>query len=103
MCPQCRQPQAQCVCKQQQAARPLGDGKVRVMRETSGRGGKAVTVVRGLPLDAAALVLLGKQLKAACGTGGTVKDGVIEIQGDHADKLLALLLAQGWQAKRAGG
>lgn len=103
MCPGCRQPQAQCVCKQQQAARALGDGKVRVSRETSGRGGKAVTVVRGLPLDAAALAQLGKQLKAACGTGGTVKDGVIEVQGDHADKLLALLQAQGYTAKRSGG
>jgi translation initiation factor 1 len=103
MCPVCRQPQAQCACKSQQAAMPLGDGKVRVSRETSGRGGKAVTVVRGLPLDAAALTQLGKQLKAACGTGGTVKDGVIEIQGDHADKLLALLLAQGYSAKRSGG
>lgn len=103
MCPQCRQPQAQCRCRAQAAAQPLGDGRVRVSRETQGRGGKAVTVVRGLPLDATALAQLGRQLKAACGTGGTVKDGVIEIQGDHADKLLALLQAQGWQAKRAGG
>ena len=103
MCPVCRQSESQCVCKAQAAARVQGDGKVRVTRETSGRGGKAVTVVRGLPLDAAALQVLGKQLKAACGTGGTVKDGVIEIQGDHADKLLALLLAQGYAAKRAGG
>ncbi len=103
MCPACRRPQAQCTCKSQQAAQALGDGKVRVTRETSGRGGKAVTVVRGLPLDAAALGQLGKQLKAACGTGGTVKDGVIEVQGDHADKVLALLLAQGYAAKRAGG
>lgn len=103
MCPVCRKPQAQCACKSQQATQPLGDGKVRVTRETSGRGGKAVTVVRGLPLDAAALTQLGKQLKAACGSGGTVKDGVIEVQGDHADKVLALLQAQGYAAKRAGG
>jgi len=103
MCPACRQPLAQCRCQAQQAARPLGDGRVRVSRETQGRGGKAVTVVRGLPLDAAALAQLGKQLKAACGTGGTVKEGVIEVQGDHADKLLALLQAQGYAAKRAGG
>ncbi len=103
MCPDCRQPLVQCRCQAQQAARPLGDGRVRVSRETQGRGGKAVTVVRGLPLDAAALAQLGKQLKAACGTGGTVKDGVIEVQGDHGDKVLALLLAQGFAAKRAGG
>ena len=103
MCPACRQPQSQCACKAQDAARVLGDGKVRVTRETSGRGGKAVTVVRGLPLDAAALQALGKQLKAACGTGGTVKDGVVEVQGDHADKVLAWLNARGYAAKRAGG
>lgn len=103
MCPDCRHPLARCVCKLQQATQPLGDGKVRVTRETSGRGGKAVTVVRGLPLDATALARLGKQLKAACGTGGTVKDGLVEVQGDHCDKVLALLQAQGYAAKRAGG
>lgn len=103
MCPVCRHPLAQCVCKSRQAAQPLGDGKVRVARETSGRGGKAVTVVRGLPLDAVALTQLGKQLKAACGTGGTVKDSVIEVQGDHCDKVLALLLSLGYAAKRSGG
>ena len=103
ICPSCRHPQSQCVCKAQAAARVQGDGKVRVSRETSGRGGKAVTVVRGLPLDAAALQQLGKQLKAACGTGGTVKDGVVEVQGEHVDKVLALLQAQGYAAKRSGG
>jgi translation initiation factor 1 len=103
MCPLCGQPLAQCSCRQQAAARVLGDGRVRVSRETQGRGGKAVTVVRGLPLDATALTQLGKQLKAACGSGGTAKDGVIEVQGDHVDKVLGLLQAQGYQAKRAGG
>ena len=102
-CPACRQALAQCRCRQQEAARAVGDGRVRVTRETQGRGGKAVTVVRGLPLDAAALATLGKQLKAACGSGGTAKDGVIEVQGDHVDKVLALLQAQGYAAKRAGG
>lgn len=103
MCPDCRQPQSACVCKAQAAARVQGDGRVRVMRETSGRGGKAVTVVRGLPLDAAALQTLGKQLKAACGTGGTVKDGVVEVQGDHMEKVLHWLCKQGYAAKKAGG
>jgi translation initiation factor 1 len=103
MCPQCRQPQDRCACQAQAAARVLGDGQVRVRRETSGRGGKAVTVVRGLPLDEAALQALGKQLKAACGTGGTVKDGVVEVQGDHVDKVLAWLSKQGYAAKKAGG
>jgi translation initiation factor 1 len=68
-----------------------------------GRGGKAVTVVRGLPLDPAALEKLGKQLKAACGSGGTVKDGVVEVQGDHCEKVMTLLKGQGYTVKRAGG
>ncbi len=102
MCPSCRQAIAQCICTK---ARPLapGDGIVRISRETKGRGGKAVTLVRGLAMEATALDALAKQLKAACGSGGTVKDGVVEVQGDHADKLTALLKAQGFEVKRAGG
>ena len=103
MCPDCRQPLAQCACQQVAAARVLGDGQVRVSRETKGRGGKAVTLVKGLALNEADLVQLGKQLKASCGTGGTVKDGVIEIQGDHVDRVLAALLKLGHKARRAGG
>lgn len=103
MCPVCRLAQSDCTCKQEAAQRVLGDGRVRVARETSGRGGKAVTVVRGLALDAEGLAQLGKALKAACGTGGTVKDGVVEVQGDHVEKVLAWLHARGHAAKRAGG
>ena len=102
MCPGCRQPLAQCQCGAKQVA-PPGDGVVRVSRESKGRGGKAVTLVRGLALDAMALQQLGKQLKTACGSGGTVKDGVIEVQGDHCDRLVELLKAQGHVVKRAGG
>lgn len=102
MCPGCRQPVDQCVCGQRRVV-PAGDGVVRVSRETKGRGGKAVTLVKGLALDVAALTALGKQLKAACGTGGTVKDGVIEIQGDHVERIMAALKAQGHAVKRAGG
>lgn len=101
MCPGCRQPVAQCTCGQKPV--PAGDGIVRVSRETKGRGGKAVTLVKGVALDAAGLTALGKQLKAACGTGGTVKDGVIEIQGDHIERVMAALKAQGHTVKRAGG
>ena len=82
---------------------PAGDGIVRVQRETKGRGGKAVTVVRGVPLDAAALAKLGQELKAACGSGGTVKDGTIEVQGDHVEKVMAWLSQRGLRVKRAGG
>lgn len=101
MCPDCRQPVAACICGQPQI--PKGDGVVRVSRETKGRGGKSVTVVKGLSLDAAALTAVGKQLKTACGSGGTVKDGVIEIQGDHCDLVVAALKKQGHNVKRAGG
>ncbi len=103
MCPACRQPLASCHCKALAKGVPAGDGIARVTREKQGRGGKTVTVVRGLPLEAEALVALGKRLRAACGAGGTAKEGVLEVQGDHADKVLALLLAEGFKAKRAGG
>ena len=102
MCPACRQPVAQCRCAQLRAV-PVGDGIARVQRETKGRGGKAVTVVRGLALDAEALAALAKRLKAACGSGGTVKDGQIEVQGDHLDKVCAFLQAEGLKIKRSGG
>jgi translation initiation factor 1 len=101
MCPGCRQPVAQCVC--QRAVVPEGDGIVRVGRETKGRGGKSVTLVKGLLLEPAALATLGKQLKAACGTGGTLKDGVIEIQGDHVERVISALQAQGHRVNRVGG
>ena len=101
MCPGCRQPVAQCRCKTQ--AVPVGDGTVRVRRETGGRGGKTVTAVRGLPLAAEPLAALAKRLRSACGAGGTVKDGVLEIQGDHVDRVIALLQAENYTVKRAGG
>ena len=103
MCPTCRQPVAQCTCKSAAAAPPPTDGIVRVSLDTKGRKGKGVTVVKGVALDAAALTQLGKQLKANCGSGGTVKDGVIEVQGDHRDTIIAALQKQGYTVKRAGG
>lgn len=102
MCPVCRQPVAQCQCKAA-GTRPRGDGVVRVSRETKGRAGKGVTLVRGVPLDDAALIALGKQLKALCGSGGTVKDGTIEVQGDHCERIMEALKKQGHTVKRAGG
>jgi len=83
--------------------KPATDGVVRVSRETKGRAGKGVTLVKGLALDNVALVALGKQLKTACGSGGTVKDGVIEVQGDHCERVIDLLKAKGLTVKRAGG
>ena len=101
MCPGCRQPLAQCSCGA--PVLPKVDGAVRVSRQTKGRGGKTVTLVRGVPLAAEALEQLGKQLRTACGAGGTVRDGVIEVQGDHADRIVGLLQAQGHSVKRSGG
>jgi len=76
---------------------------VRIMRESKGRGGKSVSVITGLSLNKDALKKLGKTLKAQLGTGGAIKEGNIEIQGDHREKLLELLEKQGIQAKIAGG
>ena len=76
---------------------------MRVSRESKGRGGKTVTLVRGLSLAPAALEALGKRLRSAMGAGGTVKDGVLELQGDHAERVVAWLQAQGQACKRAGG
>lgn len=101
MCPACRQPVASCRCGE--PAPVASDGIVRVSRETQGRKGKGVTVVRGVALDSAALAELGRALKAACGSGGTVKDGVIEVQGDHRDRIVEMLQAAGMTVKRAGG
>ena len=102
-CPDCRQALAECSCKAKARVAQVGDGAVKVARQTKGRGGKAVTMVTGLALDADALAVLGKQLRTACGCGGTVKDGVIEVQGDHCEKVMAALVKQGYKPKRVGG
>lgn len=101
-CPVCRQAVADCRCRAV-AQISAGDGVVRVSRETKGRGGKGVTLVKGVPLPADALAALGKQLKALCGSGGTVKNGVIEVQGDHCERVVEVLKTQGYSVKRAGG
>ena len=102
MCPVCRQAVSACTCRAA-AQVPPGDGVVRVIRETKGRGGKAVTLVRGLQLDAAALAAVGTRLRSACSSGGTVKDGVVEVQGDHVQRVIGLLTTEGHKVKRAGG
>src|SRR5690242_2885803 len=102
ICPGCGKPANACVCRKSAAA-PAGDGVVRIRRESKGRGGKTVMVITGLPLDATALTALAADLKKRCGCGGTAKDGVIEIQGDHGELLLAELARRGYKAKRAGG
>ena len=101
MCPVCRQPVAKCICKAQLISQI--NGAVRISLQTKGRGGKSVTLVKGLPLDTAALAVLGKQLRSACGSGGTVKDGVVEVQGDHVATVMAALQKLGHDIKRSGG
>lgn len=111
ICPECERPVTSCLCrpgKKRQSgtdalpAKP-GDGIARVQRETKGRGGKTATVVTGLPVDEAKLSEIAGMLKKRCGCGGTAKDGVIVIQGDHADVIVETLQKQGFRAKRAGG
>ena len=80
-----------------------GQQEAHIRREKKGRGGKTVTVVYGLRLAPDALKALGKQLRQACGTGGTVKDGAIEIQGDHRDKVAEALQQAGYRTKFTGG
>lgn len=102
LCPQCQRLATNCVCGKDRPA-ALGDGIVRLRRETKGRGGKAVTIVDGLPLSGADLKGLAKTLKQKCGVGGAVKEGNIEIQGDQRDLIQPELEKRGYTVKRAGG
>ena len=77
--------------------------RVKVRREVAGRGGKAVTTVSGVPVDDAGLKALASRLNKRCGVGGSVKHGVIEIQGDHRDVVIQILEAEGYRPVRAGG
>lgn len=100
ICPACGKAVAQCICHVKTAP-PANGGPVRVLTETKGRKGKGVTIIKGLALDLPALTELGKQLRSRFGTGGTVKEGVIELQGDHCDGVVELLKQQGHRARRA--
>lgn len=102
-CPKCGQQLQKCRCNNTSENRPKGDRIVRIQRETKGRKGKGVTLITGIPLAGDELKALAKTLKQKCGTGGTIKNGIIEIQGDHRDLLLNLLQDKGWQVKKAGG
>jgi len=101
-CPGCGHPVKQCCCSKEKS-RPPGDGVVRVSRQTKGRKGSGVCLIAGLPLAEAELKQLAKQLKQQCGCGGAVKNGVIEIQGDHRATLVEALVKLGYKAKPAGG
>lgn len=113
-CPSCGRAVDACRCPKDPAAKRAAaaqavaavaskDGVVRVGRQTQGRAGKGVSVITGLPLLGADLDKLAKELKQRCGSGGTVRDGTIEIQGDHRDTLFAELTKRGYTVKRSGG
>ena len=102
LCPNCRRAVRDCVCpKGVPGAAKLGP--VRVGREVKGRAGKGVTTVTGLPLASGDIDALATRLKKRCGSGGTVRDGIIEIQGDHRDVIVGELNKLGWPAKKSGG
>lgn len=109
LCPQCQLAVAQCECKttgKNKAAlsnKGIADGIVRLHRQTGGRGGKTVTLITGLAIDHAALQQLAKTLKQRCGSGGAIKNGDIEIQGDHREQLKSELEQRGFTVKIAGG
>ena len=103
VCPECNKPLNKCECAARRRATVVGDGNVRVRRETAGRGGKTVTTVSGLALNQDQLEAILKDLKRLCGAGGALKEGVVEIQGDHCDLILRDLGRRGINAKRSGG
>lgn len=103
-CPTCGQPYKLCRCDQPPSVTPgkKSDGFVRIMRDRKQRGGKTVTMITGLPITAD-LAALAQQLKKYCGSGGTIKDNTIEIQGDHLEKVQGRLIELGYKVKRVGG
>ena len=103
-CPECGQAYNKCLCEHPAGStKKKGDGIVRIARERKQRGGKTVTVITGVQAYQDELAALAQQLKKHCGAGGTVKDGTIEIQGDHGDIIQAKLIELGYKVKRAGG
>ena len=107
ICPSCGHSTTKCTCKKKKTFKKQSiypnDGIVRIRRETKGRKGKTVTAVFGVPLNDNKLQQFAKILKRLCGTGGTVKDGIIIIQGDHRETLLKEIKQQGYTVKLAGG
>ncbi len=107
VCPACGHPTTRCTCKKKKTTKKQSkypnDGIVRIRREVKGRKGKTVTAVFGFPLDDKKLQQIAKTLKRLCGSGGTVKDGAIIIQGDHRETLLKEIKQQGYTVKLSGG
>jgi translation initiation factor 1 len=102
LCPECGKPVHHGKCASLQG-KVLGDGRVRIQRETKGRKGAGVTLVTGIPLAEKELKELHSALKKKCGVGGAIKDGVLELQGDQREVILKALDGKGWDVKIAGG
>jgi len=101
ICPKCGRPLDNCVCKK--SSKPVGDGVVRIFHDVKGRKGKTVTLITGISLSGEGLRSLHSELKHQCGSGGAIKDGVLEIQGDHRNIIFAELKKRGFIVKIAGG
>jgi translation initiation factor 1 len=101
ICPKCGKPIDNCICKR--IAKPSGDGVVRIFRDSKGRKGKTVTLISGVQMNEKALHELHSDLKRLCGSGGAIKDGILEIQGDHRDAVFIELKKRGFTVKLAGG
>ncbi len=103
MCPDCGKPKDRCMCNNGENAPHSTDGKVRIMRDKKGRGGKVVTLIEGIPLAGKELKAFAKTLKKKCGAGGTIKDNTVEIQGDNIDTIFPILEKKGWNVVKVGG
>ena len=102
-CPDCSKPISSCICAQLKKQQPATNGKITIGRETAGRKGKGVTTIKGLPLDSDELLVLAKELKQKCATGGSIVNGVIELQGEHRDACVRHLTQKGYNPKKSGG
>ena len=106
ICPFCQKPVSKCTCKKKKSQSHHNtkiDGIIRIQREVKGHKGKTVTAISGFQINHTEIKKLATDLKRRCGTGGSVKDGVIIIQGDHRETLLSELVKRGFKAKIAGG
>lgn len=106
MCPKCGKGKDKCVCKKSDgnsAEKNLDGDSVRIFRDRKARKGKVVTVITGIPLQGKALKEFAKKLKQKCGSGGTIKEDVVEIQGDFLEKIMEILQKNGWNVKKVGG
>lgn len=103
-CPDCGKQAGRCRCKKSASnSNNAASGKVLVQRETKGRKGKGVTIVKGIPLAEDEIKALAKKLKKVCGSGGTIKNGILEVQGDHCEQIIKYLSQYPWTIKRSGG